>query len=207
MPKITHINPSDPGIIDIANKFNVEHKRINLLGVLKLAWNNDKKARKLLEEEPLLQYGARQIWSKETNNFGVPYIDYVYAVALAQRRLKWEGDELLQLKRLIKENYPRARWSNIQKTFTDIAYSLWESEKEYEKNFFNYAIDKFIYIYLEKKQAFKEGFNDDDISVDIGEIDSEITSGENGFITDSGTTDKITDLFFEAASTQWPINK
>lgn len=203
MPKIRYINPSDPGIIDLAKKFNVEHKRIYLLRVLKLACKNDKQARKLLEEEPILQYGARQIRSKEINDLGVTYLDYLHAVALAQRRLQWDGDELLQLKRLIKENYSQERWIDVEKSFTDIGDNLWAKNEEYEKNFFNYAVDKLIYIYSEKKQSFKEGVRNNDTQIDIGEIDSEITSGKNGFITDADTADKICDLFFEAASTPW----
>ena len=206
MPRIKHINPSDPGIKDIAQRFNAVHKEKSLLKILKLAWDKDQDALTFLEEDHILFSGAKQI---EPGESPTSLIDYIHTVALAQRRFKWDGDELLQLKRLIKKNYPQSRQLDIQKSFSEVAYYFGEKDEESEKNFLNYLIEKFIGISLEKKEIFESvlELGDEDRAINLGEIDTEVSSGENGFfITSFDTIDEICNLLLEATTTPWQIN-
>lgn len=208
MKKIRFLNPSDPVITSIADMFNTEHRHINLLNKLKLAEKGDYNANNFLRNEPLLSYGMKNKLPRKhfQNNLNAAS-EYFYAVAYAQRRLKWEGNELLQLKHLIKENYQKSKWLDVQKIITDIAYELGETSLDYEKHFFNYMIDSLIYLSAEKKIAFKNAIENEVSFIDKERIDSEVTSSENGFILRMEQPEKIYDLLLEAASTPWHVNE
>lgn len=200
MPPIIFINPSDPGIIQIARNFNDKYEgRKSLLAILTLAWRNDSNARSVLENETILTQGAIDI---REGNSASPYVDYLHAVALAQRRIKREGDELLQFKRLVKKNYPKTDQLKVIQAYSQVAESCGNDEKE--ANFWNYIIDVLINIANNKKFAFQQNINvEDDSCVDIGEIDSELTSGEYGFRLDNRDSERICDLVQIAATTPW----
>lgn len=211
MQKIKFLNPSDPTIISIARMFNSEHRRISLLKKLEVAWDGNGNARSFFENEPLLVRGMSKISPDHT---GDSYLAYLYAVAYAQRRIRREDKEVEQLKFLIIKNYPKTKWVKILGEFSNIASTLWSKEPEYEKHFLNYAVDKLIFI-SQKKKRYSEMIktveenteSEEDNYIDIGEIDTEVRSGENGFIANVDIADRICDLFFEAASTPWNVNE
>lgn len=211
MSNIQHISPSDPGIISIAKMFNVEHRRTSLLQTIELAKDGNTKAHNLLTNERLLQIGIsripRQLLSE---NKDTAVKDFYYAVALAQRRLRREDKEVLYLKFLVKSNYTKDRQRAVFNEFTEIANVLAEKNLEEEKHFYNYVIDKLIFISQCKKnesdmkeilEIDEKDFNDE--TLDIGEIDTEVQSKANGFKLDTDLIDRLCDLFFEAASTPW----
>ena len=207
MQKIRFINPSDPVIVSIARNFNAEHYRISLLTELELAWRGNIVARNLIENEPLLLYGVNQI-PKRLYNDQNSSLGYLYAVALAQRRLKREGNEYAQLERLIKMNFSRESKKYALSTIWKIADKLYENDESCGTNFLNYVIDKFIFISTQKKQAFTDGRSINVTSIDTGDVEVEVMSDEHGFnIDDYDTADTISDLFDEAAATPWDINR
>ncbi len=198
MSQIKLLNPSDLGIMHIARKFNSTRSNVNLLNLFRLAvCENDNKTRDFLKTERTLARGAVEIPSSV-------YLDYLYAVALAQRRIKREGDELVQLKRLINENFLKQRCLEVQKTFTDIGYAQGAIDLVREQNFFNYLIDKLIFISIKKEREFASG---QEASLDIGNIDTEVTSNDNGFILSGLESEEVTDLLFEAAITPLHVNE
>ncbi len=208
MPLVRNLNPSDPGIVSIARSFNSRHKNLSLFSVLELAWGGDPLARDLISNEEILTNGAESIpaerWRDNEKN---AYASYLYAVAFAQRRIKREGDEFVYLKRLIKKNFPKERWNNVQKDLEEIGQYLYEKDEDWEINFYNYMIDRLMHLLIEKRQKFESGESEEEEYIDLGELDTELTSGKNGFIiNDLDMTDTVSNLFREAASTRWRIN-
>ncbi len=209
MSTVRNLNPSDPGIISIAREFISRYKDLSLSNIIELAWRGDHLAKVLISNEKILTDGAERIpvkcWMDNESN---TYSSYLYAVALAQRRLKREGDELVYLKRLIKKNFPETRWKEVKEDLEEISQHLYEKDEDYERNFYNYLIDKLTYLSLEKKDELESGEKaHEEESIDFGQLDRELTSGINGFIINNpDITDKICNLFLEALSTPWRVN-
>ena len=206
MLKIRHINPGDPGIIKIAKRFNRVNEGLSLLNVLKIACDGDDHAQRfILEEMTLTERASRRIMNSDS--LLPDYINYVFAVGLAQRRIKRAGDEYAILARLVEKNFPISRKKIVLDAIWKTADSLYETDEASGTNFLHYLIDKFTDLSLEKKSKYKDGLIRDNGVMDIGDIDTELSSGENGFILTAFEAEDIIDLLVEAAITPWDINK
>jgi hypothetical protein len=107
--------------------------------------------------------------------------------------LNREGNEYSQLKLALIINFAKKSRSDYAFSVSrDIAHELYIMvNAQTETNFLNYLIDKFTDISIAKMKGQR---------VVISDIDSELNSGENGFILRDHQVEKITNLFREAAS-------
>ena len=191
MPKIKHINASDLGIQTTARRFIKENPKVRLFDVLDSLTAAEVRS---LEKESFTYNNGRGHTS---------VIELNLAVAYAQERLRRKNKEWKVLNRLIKQNFPsKEREDAVRNIITKLTDSLFRANERDDINFLNYLIERLKFISRDKKEVFFDN-KDDNASIDIGIIDDDLSSGENGFILNSLDAEEIIDLFVEAAITPW----
>lgn len=189
---MSSIRATNPKIIRIAEIFSKKYPDVSLADMLEAACEGgDKKAIVFLTTQPILCRNAEKLLHIENFEESHAYKKYLCAVAQAQTNLLYEGSEYEQIKQLIETNFIQPRHKDVFQTIVNIAGELSNVvNAETETRFLNYLIDQFTDIELTKKNGKR---------IFVGDVDSELTSGKNGFILRAFQAEDVKNLFIEAA--------
>lgn len=178
---MTTITPYHPVIIETARRFNSVHMGATLAEMISDVGDNCSSSVFIdeVQEDPSLMEGASEL------NVGfeygsISYMEFIHYVAIAQKHILREGDEIDTLIKEITKNFKEEDQLVVKNKIMEIGESLGESEN----NFYNFLADLFHEVAGVKEYAVackapiaevvRGHFSDID-------FESTLTSGNYGF--------------------------
>ena len=183
MIPLRSLSPAINEVIEVACAYEnaLQSKRSLYVTANRAFDKGDTKARAHLEENKILEDGLSRILQA---GYQPCFSEYIYAVAIASRRMKRKPDELLYLKRLIVRNYESDDQIKVMIAFCDIADGLDDNGA----NYLNYIIEELTEFLFAKKacrddpESLQEYFQ-----AELEIIEEGITNGIQGFMFGYGS--------------------